>query len=135
VGKDKKAVSEVQGAKGAEIETVELCGCTNTKLERGETCGEPQCPNYAMHLGHALDVARKVTDLDYYEDKKRKGARRTRSEAFTNGDGKTVWRILDKNGKVLRDEIADEELMKTTVVMQRKVFREKTDLEGQSFAQ
>ena len=28
-------------------EDVEFCGCTNEELERGRTCGQPQCPNAA----------------------------------------------------------------------------------------
>lgn len=27
------------------VRRVEICGCTNTQLERGETCGQPNCPN------------------------------------------------------------------------------------------
>lgn len=28
----------------AVITTVEICGCTNAQLERGETCGQDNCP-------------------------------------------------------------------------------------------
>lgn len=31
-------------AKHAVVE-VDFCGCTNTELERGKTCGQPSCPN------------------------------------------------------------------------------------------
>lgn len=31
---------------GTRVEVfTELCECTNDQLERGETCGLPQCPN------------------------------------------------------------------------------------------
>jgi hypothetical protein len=29
------------------VEEVEFCGCTNDQLERGTSCGLPQCPNMA----------------------------------------------------------------------------------------
>ncbi|MGH3429980.1 MAG: hypothetical protein ACRDQZ_20825 [Mycobacteriales bacterium] len=32
-------------AKKAIVERVEICNCTNTQLERGETCGLAICPN------------------------------------------------------------------------------------------
>lgn len=27
------------------VTPVEICGCTNTQLERGESCGQANCPN------------------------------------------------------------------------------------------
>jgi len=30
---------------GAIVEDIPICGCTNTQLERGETCGQAICPN------------------------------------------------------------------------------------------
>ena len=27
------------------VTEIEICGCTNTALERGETCGQANCPN------------------------------------------------------------------------------------------
>lgn len=36
---------ESTGGAGAVVETVEICNCTNTQLERGETCGLSICPN------------------------------------------------------------------------------------------
>lgn len=32
-------------ASGAIVECVGICSCTNTQLERGETCGLDICPN------------------------------------------------------------------------------------------
>jgi hypothetical protein len=34
-------------AKETVVEVVEFCGCTNDQLERGTSCGLPQCPNMA----------------------------------------------------------------------------------------
>jgi hypothetical protein len=30
---------------GAAVNVVEICGCTNTQLEAGKTCGQANCPN------------------------------------------------------------------------------------------
>lgn len=27
------------------VTEIEICGCTNTALERGDTCGQANCPN------------------------------------------------------------------------------------------
>lgn len=33
---------------GAIVEDIPICGCTNTQLERGETCGQAICPNSGL---------------------------------------------------------------------------------------
>jgi hypothetical protein len=38
-------MSKTQNPSGATVEEVEICRCTNTQLERGETCGLSICPN------------------------------------------------------------------------------------------
>jgi len=32
-------------AAAAVVTEIEICGCTNTALERGDTCGQANCPN------------------------------------------------------------------------------------------
>lgn len=47
------------------IEKVEFCGCTNDQLERGTSCGLPQCPNMAgfprpVGIEHPIPVGARV---------------------------------------------------------------------------
>jgi hypothetical protein len=30
------------------VTEIEICGCTNTALERGDTCGQANCPNLSI---------------------------------------------------------------------------------------
>jgi hypothetical protein len=55
----------VQRSEETVIETVEFCGCTNTQLERGTSCGLPQCPNMAgfpkpIGIEHPIPVGARV---------------------------------------------------------------------------
>lgn len=43
------------------VEDVEFCGCTNTALEAGRTCGQPQCPN-APQTGRATRTGTYLTE-------------------------------------------------------------------------
>lgn len=46
-------MSEIpKGKDGAIIEEIPICGCTGEQLERGETCGQDNCPNRDRPLRH-----------------------------------------------------------------------------------
>jgi hypothetical protein len=46
-------MSEIpKGKDGAIIEEIPTCGCTGEQLERGETCGQDNCPNRDRPLRH-----------------------------------------------------------------------------------
>jgi hypothetical protein len=44
--------TEKKQRNGAIVEEVEICNCTNTQLERGETCGLQICPNASQSAMH-----------------------------------------------------------------------------------
>lgn len=52
----------------AEITEVPICGCTNTDLEAGRTCGQPECPNLPRQAERKVDdpAIRAQHDADEY---------------------------------------------------------------------
>lgn len=104
------------------IKEVEFCGCTNEKLERGETCGQPQCPNIEAVTG-ALE-ARGVTKPLWPDQIDPKT---THAVPYLNGAGKEVWKVVSREGKVLQEDIGSDSDMRAALIEHRKVegdFRE-----------